>query len=149
MACDPHGPAVVAPAWVRRDATFDGVRRQLDEYFAGQRTRFEIALDLAGTPFQRAVWQALCAIPYGITISYGALAQRVGNAKAVRAVGLANGRNPVAIVVPCHRVIGASGALTGYGGGLDNKHRLLALEMAREPLGHLLPAPVSPWDRAP
>jgi methylated-DNA-[protein]-cysteine S-methyltransferase len=99
---------------------------QLAEYFAGQRTRFE--LPLAGTGFQRRVWAALQDIPYGETISYRELARRTGNAAASRAVGLANGKNPVSIIVPCHRVVGADGSLTGYGGGLDRKRFLLALE---------------------
>lgn len=103
---------------------------QLDEYFARRRTVFDLPLDLAGTAFQCSVWQALRTIPFGHTASYGALAQRIGKPLAVRAVGSANGRNPVPIVVPCHRVIGASGALTGYAGGLARKRYLLALEGA-------------------
>ncbi|MGH3136880.1 MAG: methylated-DNA--[protein]-cysteine S-methyltransferase [Gaiellaceae bacterium] len=101
---------------------------QLREYFAGQRTTFELPLDLRGTPFQVQAWQALASIPYGTTVSYGEQARRLGRPSAVRAVGAANGRNPVAIVLPCHRVIGASGALTGYGGGLDVKQALLEHE---------------------
>jgi len=101
---------------------------QLKEYFAGQLTTFDLPLALDGTGFQRAVWTGLCQIPYGETISYGELARRIGQPSASRAVGLANGRNPVSIVVPCHRVIGANGNLTGYGGGLDRKRYLLALE---------------------
>ena len=101
---------------------------QLDEYFAGTRTTFDLPLDVEGSPFQRTVWDGLCGIGYGETISYGTLAERIGNPKAVRAVGLANGRNPVSIVVPCHRVIGADGSMTGYGGGIDRKVFLLALE---------------------
>ena len=102
--------------------------RELGQYFASQRTRFEVALDLAGTTFQREAWQALCAIPFGQTASYGAQAQRIGRPKAARAIGGANARNPVAIIVPCHRVIGASGAATGYDGGIDRKRFLLAHE---------------------
>ncbi len=102
--------------------------RQLDEYFGGSRTAFDLPLDVEGSAFQRSVWQGLCAIPFGQTISYGELARRIGNARAVRAVGLANGRNPVSIVVPCHRVIGADGSMTGYGGGIERKVFLLALE---------------------
>ena len=102
--------------------------RQLTEYFAGHRTEFGLSLDLAGTPFQRRVWSALLAIPYGETRSYAQIALQMGNPGAVRAVGAANGRNPVAIVAPCHRVIGSSGKLTGFAGGLDAKARLLALE---------------------
>lgn len=103
-------------------------REQLDEYFAGTRSRFDLPLDLLGTDFQRRVWSGLCDIAFGETISYGELARRIGNPRAVRAVGLANGRNPVSIVVPCHRVIGADGSMTGYGGGIDRKRFLLALE---------------------
>jgi methylated-DNA-[protein]-cysteine S-methyltransferase len=97
----------------------------LDEYFAGRRWRFDLPLSLDGTVFQRAVWAALRQIPYGQTASYGDIAARVGNPKAVRAVGGANNRNPVAIIVPCHRVIGHGGSLVGYGGGLDTKRWLL------------------------
>lgn len=105
--------------------------RQLTAYFAGQRTRFDLPLDLqAGTPFQQSVWQALLAIPAGATTSYAALGRQLGRPQAARAVGAAVGRNPVSIVVPCHRVMGASGALTGYAGGLDRKQALLRLEGA-------------------
>lgn len=102
--------------------------RQLKEYFAGSRRGFELPLRLKGTEFQQRVWNALTAIPYGATISYGELAKRIGNPNASRAVGLANGRNPISILVPCHRVIGADGSLTGYGGGLARKQWLLAHE---------------------
>jgi len=101
---------------------------QVREYFAGERTAFELQLDLRGTPFQLQAWQALASIPYGTTVSYGEQARRLGRPSAVRAVGAANGRNPVAIVLPCHRVIGARGELTGYGGGLDVKEALLQHE---------------------
>jgi methylated-DNA-[protein]-cysteine S-methyltransferase len=101
---------------------------QLAEYFAGERTGFDLPLVMDGTDFQRRVWAALRDIPYGETISYGELAGRIGNASASRAVGLANGKNPVAVIVPCHRVVGSDGSLTGYGGGLDRKRFLLALE---------------------
>ena len=105
--------------------------RQLDEYFAQERTAFDLALDLrGGTAFQQAVWQALRAIPPGQTRSYGEISRRIGKPRAVRAVGAAVGRNPVSIVVPCHRVMGADGSLTGYAGGLDRKTALLALEGA-------------------
>jgi methylated-DNA-[protein]-cysteine S-methyltransferase len=104
--------------------------RQLEEYFAGQRTRFTLPLDLSGTPFQRQVWRALLTIPFGETRSYAQIARQIGKPGAARAVGAANGRNPVSIVAPCHRVIGSTGALTGFGGGLDVKARLLALEGA-------------------
>jgi methylated-DNA-[protein]-cysteine S-methyltransferase len=104
--------------------------RQLEEYFAGRRTRFTLPLDLSGTPFQQKVWRALLTIPFGETRSYAQIARQIGKPGAARAVGAANGRNPISIVAPCHRVIGATGALTGYGGGLDVKARLLALEEA-------------------
>ena len=123
--------AAVPPGSRRDDAYFVDVRGQLDEYFAGTRTGFDVAVRLEGTEFQRAVWAQLCAIPYGSTISYGELARRVGNPKASRAVGLANGRNPIAVIVPCHRVIAGDGSLGGYGGGLDRKTALLDLEGAR------------------
>ncbi len=102
--------------------------RQLREYFAGSRTDFDLPLAPQGTEFQRQVWRRLQEIPYGETISYGELARRVGNPKASRAVGAANGQNPIPIVIPCHRVIGANGKLTGFGGGLPTKEALLALE---------------------
>ncbi|HYW58136.1 MAG TPA: methylated-DNA--[protein]-cysteine S-methyltransferase [Polaromonas sp.] len=105
------------------------VIRQLGEYFAGKRTEFDVALDLAyGTAFQQSVWQALLAIPQGGTASYGEVSSRIGKPAAVRAVGAAIGRNPVSIIVPCHRVMGAKGALTGYAGGLERKSALLRLE---------------------
>ena len=118
----------------RDDEPFLAVTAQLKEYFAGQRTEFDLALELAGTPFQRQVWAALGDIPYGQTISYGELAARIGKPGASRAVGLANGRNPVSIVVPCHRVVGANGSLTGYGGGMERKRYLLDLETGRGPI---------------
>ena len=102
--------------------------RQLKEYFAGTRNRFELELDFAGTDFQKKVWQALLTIPFGETRSYSQIAAQIGNPKAVRAVGAANGRNPISIVAPCHRVIGASGGLTGFAGGLEAKQYLLELE---------------------
>ncbi len=102
--------------------------RQLIEYFAGKRRAFELDLDFAGTPFQRRVWAALLSIPYGETRSYGEIARQLGEPRAVRAVGAANGKNPISIVAPCHRVIGATGKLTGFAGGLEIKARLLALE---------------------
>ena len=102
--------------------------RQLAEYFAGRRTGFDLPLDLRGTPFQLAVWQSLAAVPYGRTVSYSQQAAAVSRPKAVRAVGQANGRNPVPIVLPCHRVVGANGSLTGFGGGLDIKLSLLRHE---------------------
>ena len=104
------------------------VQRQLEQYFGGERKQFDLPLAANGTDFQRRVWQSLCAIPFGQTASYGQLAAALGNPNASRAVGLANGKNPIAIVVPCHRVIGANGTLTGYAGGLENKRMLLELE---------------------
>lgn len=107
---------------------------QLDEYFAGERTDFDLVLVPRGTPFQLAVWNELQRIPYGATISYGALAKRIGKPDAVRAVGAANGANPIPIVIPCHRVIGANGSLTGYGGGLPIKRALLEIERPQRSL---------------
>ncbi|GHA12988.1 methylated-DNA--protein-cysteine methyltransferase [Streptomyces spiroverticillatus] len=107
---------------------FPEVIAQLEAYFQGELTEFTIPLALHGTPFQRSVWEQLQQIPYGETRTYGQLAQELGNMGASRAVGLANGKNPVGIIVPCHRVIGSTGNLTGYGGGLDRKQRLLAFE---------------------
>jgi methylated-DNA-[protein]-cysteine S-methyltransferase len=105
--------------------------RQLAEYFAGRRTKFSLTLDFAGTPFQRKVWNALLTIPFGKTRSYAQIAKQIGSPSASRAVGAANGRNPIAIVAPCHRVIGAGGKLTGFAGGLEAKAYLLALESGR------------------
>ena len=102
--------------------------QQLQEYFAGKRKAFNLPLDMRGTPFQKNVWEALLAIPFGQTRSYGELAKQLGAPSASRAVGAANGRNPISIVVPCHRVIGSSGKLTGFAGGLETKARLLGLE---------------------
>ncbi|MFE9647688.1 methylated-DNA--[protein]-cysteine S-methyltransferase [Streptomyces sp. NPDC006365] len=110
------------------DTPFGETIDQLKAYFAGELKEFDLPLRLDGTPFQRTVWEQLRRIPYGETRSYGELADALGNAKASRAVGLANGRNPVGIIVPCHRVVGANGSLTGYGGGLDRKKRLLDFE---------------------
>ncbi|GAB2576327.1 methylated-DNA--[protein]-cysteine S-methyltransferase [Dyella jejuensis] len=106
----------------------DFARRQLDEYFAGVRQIFELPLHPLGTPFQLAVWRALAEIPYGTTASYAEVARRIGQPQAVRAVGAANGCNPIPIIVPCHRVIGSDGSLTGFGGGLPTKRFLLAWE---------------------
>jgi methylated-DNA-[protein]-cysteine S-methyltransferase len=121
----------VDPEWRPADEPFADVREQLSEYFAGERLDFDVSLAMAGTRFQRRVWDALREIPYGETATYGELAQRLGRPSASRAVGLANGRNPIAVIVPCHRVIGSDGSLTGYGGGLERKSFLLALEAAR------------------
>src|ERR1700761_7495610 len=106
--------------------------RQLGEYFAGKRKTFSVPLEMRGTSFQKNVWEALLAIPFGETRSYGQLARLLGNPQAMRAVGAANGRNPISIIVPCHRVIGSSGALTGFAGGLKTKQHLLSLENAAE-----------------
>ena len=114
--------------WIYNEVPFEIVRRQLAEYFAGERKDFDLPLSLSGTEFQVAVLKALQQIPYGETMSYGAVAKQIGRPKAVRAVGAANGRNPIPIIVPCHRVIGTSGDLTGFGGGLDTKAALLRLE---------------------
>ena len=118
------------PEWRRadRDRHLRAATRELRAYFAGELRQFSLALAPAGTPFQLDVWRALAAIPYGETTSYGELAKRIGRGKAVRAVGAANGSNPLPIVLPCHRVIGSNGSLTGYGGGLSIKRALLALE---------------------
>lgn len=125
-----HRPsaAIFGAAADEVDEAFAEPARQLREYFAGERTAFDVPLALTGTLFQRRVWAALQEIPYGETVSYGQLADQIGQPTAARAVGLANGRNPIAIIVPCHRVIGSDGSLTGYGGGLDRKQHLLAFE---------------------
>jgi methylated-DNA-[protein]-cysteine S-methyltransferase len=127
MAEQAHEPSTSAE-WVRDDRVFGDVAEQLRAYFAGELTAFDVPLRLEGTAFQRSVWSALTEIPYGRTWSYGQVGAHIGKPSAMRAVGLANGRNPVAIIVPCHRVIGASGKLVGYGGGLDRKVFLLELE---------------------
>ncbi len=127
METERHASAQSRDA-VRDAAPLRGARQQLDEYFGGERREFSLVLDADGTKFQRSVWRALCGIPYGATASYGDIAKRIRNPKAVRAVGLANGRNPISIIIPCHRVIGADGSLTGYGGGIERKRFLLALE---------------------
>jgi methylated-DNA-[protein]-cysteine S-methyltransferase len=127
-----HFPAIPATA-ESDDAALAPIVEQLQAYFAGELTAFELTLDLRGTPFQRRVWEALQEIPYGETISYGELARWVGNPNACRAVGTANGHNPVAIVVPCHRVIAADGGIGGYGGGLERKVWLLDHEAGRLP----------------
>lgn len=121
-------PKPVAPDWVRSAEALAFARVQLQAYFAGTRQHFELPLHPLGTPFQCTVWHALAQIPYGTTLSYGELARRIGQPQAMRAVGAANGRNPLPIVLPCHRVIGANGSLTGFGGGLPTKRWLLELE---------------------
>jgi methylated-DNA-[protein]-cysteine S-methyltransferase len=116
------------PAWREDPTPLAEPIRQLRAYFAGELETFDLPLAPQGTPFQLKVWKRLCGVPYGETISYGQLARRIGNPNASRAVGLANGSNPIPIIIPCHRVIGANGKLTGYGGGLPIKEKLLALE---------------------
>jgi methylated-DNA-[protein]-cysteine S-methyltransferase len=124
----------INPAWKRDDEAFGDTREQLNEYFAGSRREFDLPLSMVGNPFELRVWDELQTIPYGETTSYGEIARRIGNPGAPRAVGLANGRNPIAVIVPCHRVIGADGSLTGYGGGLERKRLLLDLETGVLPL---------------
>jgi methylated-DNA-[protein]-cysteine S-methyltransferase len=128
-----HGLPVAALG-VRDDATLPDVREQMAEYFAGERQEFDVVLAPIGTPFQAAVWAALRTVPYGTTTTYGALAAQIGRPTAVRAVGGANGRNPIGVIVPCHRVVGADGTLTGYAGGLERKRFLLELESRSSPL---------------
>jgi methylated-DNA-[protein]-cysteine S-methyltransferase len=137
-----HGPPPVDDAdWVEDDGRGPAsgllarTQQQLEEYFAGTRTTFDLPLTPAGTAFQRRVWDALRTIPYGTTVSYSALARRLGDLGATRAVGAANARNPIPIIVPCHRVVGADGTLTGFGGGLDRKRWLLEHEGALMMLG--------------
>ncbi|HEV2268831.1 MAG TPA: methylated-DNA--[protein]-cysteine S-methyltransferase [Steroidobacteraceae bacterium] len=125
-------PLQRAGEWIADAKPFRAAVAQLQEYFAGERRRFDLPLAPRGTEFQRRVWRALTEIPYGKTVSYGELARRIMKPSASRAVGLANGANPLPIIVPCHRVIGADGSLTGFGGGLPIKRRLLALEGAGE-----------------
>jgi methylated-DNA-[protein]-cysteine S-methyltransferase len=129
MEVHKHGP-VRTPEWRQDASKFQDAFRQLRDYFAGKRRTFDLPLAPQGTEFQQRVWKALLEIPFGETMSYGALAKTLGMPAASRAVGAANGRNPLSIVVPCHRVIGANGSLTGYGGGLPRKRWLLAHESA-------------------
>lgn len=119
------------PSWSRDDSVLRSVKASLDAYFGGRTRSFDLPLVMRGTPFQKKVWQVLRTIPYGETRSYRWLAETVGNPAASRAVGAANGANPIPIIVPCHRVIGANGALTGFGGGIDTKRFLLELEAGR------------------
>jgi methylated-DNA-[protein]-cysteine S-methyltransferase len=130
--CFQAGPRPRQPhaGWIADPAPFRAAAAQLAEYFAGKRRRFDLPLAPRGTEFQKRVWRALTEIPYGKTVSYGELARRIEKPSASRAVGLANGANPLPIIVPCHRVIGADGSLTGFGGGLPIKRKLLALEAA-------------------
>ena len=126
-----HHPGAFAAPEAPNDKLLQRAGRELREFFAGKRERFDVPLDLQGTPFQRSVWQRLLRIAAGTTRSYGEIAKEVGAAKAVRAVGGAVGRNPVSVIVPCHRVVGSNGSLTGYAGGLDRKRKLLELEAPR------------------
>lgn len=126
-----HAHAPSRDGWWRDDSAFPEVAHQLSAYFAGDLTEFDVDYTLVGTEFQRRVWTALLTIPYGQTRSYGELAGQIGSPTASRAVGFANGRNPISIIVPCHRVIGSNGSLTGYGGGIDRKKSLLELERRR------------------
>jgi len=127
LLMEPHR---IEEGWVRSDdaAPFPDARRQLAAYFEGSLREFDLPLAPSGTAFQARVWEELLRIPYGRTLSYGQLASRIGKPGAARAVGLANGRNPIAVIVPCHRVIGADGSATGYGGGLERKAVLLGIE---------------------
>lgn len=129
MVTQRHGP-FFSETWKRDDNAkpFGEARKQLAAYFAGELAEFDLPLNMIGTEFQKTVWRELLNIPFGVTISYGELASRVGNPSASRAVGAANGRNPISIIVPCHRVIGSNGKLTGYGGGMERKEWLLAHE---------------------
>jgi|HubBroStandDraft_6_1064221.scaffolds.fasta_scaffold555345_2 methylated-DNA-[protein]-cysteine S-methyltransferase len=127
-------PIAIAPAWEHTETPFAAVATQLEEYFSGRRHTFDVALEMHGTPFELRVWSGLREIPYGETMSYGELASRIGQPTGARAVGLANGRNPISVIVPCHRVIGADGSLTGYGGGLERKRILLELERGQAQL---------------
>lgn len=117
--------------WKEDSGPFRNVINQLESYFAGELKKFDVNVEPKGTVFQQAAWKALLTIPYGSTISYGEQAQRMGKPRASRAVGAANGRNPISIIIPCHRVIGHSGRLTGYGGGIENKQYLLDLERGK------------------
>lgn len=130
---DGRHPTEPDPGWIYAEKPFQRPIRQLEEYFSGKRKTFTITLAPQGTPFQQRVWQALRAIPYGQTQSYGQIAKAVGKPSASRAVGAANGQNPISIIVPCHRVIGSNGKLVGYGGGLSIKETLLAHESSHHP----------------
>jgi methylated-DNA-[protein]-cysteine S-methyltransferase len=121
-------PIIIQEDWKNRLGFFAPVKAQLRAYFKGELKQFDLALAPVGTPFQLKVWEALRTIPYGELVSYKTIAEAIGNPKAVRAVGAANGRNPIPVVVPCHRCIGSDGSLTGFGGGLDTKKRLIDLE---------------------
>jgi methylated-DNA-[protein]-cysteine S-methyltransferase len=143
----PDGRPMVREEWVREDHSplLAEARGQIAAYFEGRLRDFDLPLAPAGTPFQQQVWEALRQIPYGATISYGELARRIGRPGSARAVGLANGANPIAVILPCHRVIGANGKLVGYGGGLPRKEALLAFEAA---VLASRPLPACCWDRS-
>lgn len=130
----PREAVLIRPEWEPDTGALREIRRELEAYFSGRLRTFGVPVRPEGTDFQRRVWETLCRIPYGETISYAELARQVGNPRAVRAVGMANGANPIAIVVPCHRVIGSSGALVGFGGGLPIKQALLDLERGQRRL---------------
>lgn len=125
---EPRRPRETPATWLQAARPFIATRAQLQEYFAGERQQFDLPMHPVGTDFQLSVWRELSRIPYGVTNSYGEIARRIDRPKAMRAVGAANGRNPLPIIVPCHRVIGSNGSLTGFGGGLPTKEFLLALE---------------------
>ena len=148
LKLDAHDQALVAVMWDNEDykrvrlakplednqhPMLQRVKNQLEEYFVGRRQQFDLPLDFQGTDFQQQVWKALLTIPYGETRSYKEIALQIGNEKAVRAVGAANGKNPISIIAPCHRVIGSGGALVGFAGGLDKKQILLSLEQSQIP----------------
>ena len=137
--------------WARDEDSFEPLSSQLDAYFTGQLTHFDLPLCSAGTEYQRRVWAALAQVPYGQTVSYGALARQLGNPGAARAVGLANARNPISIVVPCHRVIGSNGALVGYAAGRERKQWLLGHEATRptEPTGQTVNDTTAPAGEPP
>ncbi len=128
-------PIPVEKDWIRDPVFFNLVKDQLQSYFSGNRTHFDLTLAPRGTVFQLKVWKALRSIPYGQLVTYKQIAERIGNPKTMRAVGGANGRNPLPVIVPCHRVIGSNGKLTGFGGGLDIKQRLIDFEKQNTPLG--------------
>ena len=125
---DGKHPMKIDKTWKENRSPFKDVIKQLEQYFSGRLKKFSVPLALEGSKFQRSVWRALTTIPYGATVSYGAIAKKIGNSHASRAVGAANGQNPVSIIVPCHRVIGSNGQLVGYGGGLSIKETLIDLE---------------------
>jgi methylated-DNA-[protein]-cysteine S-methyltransferase len=137
---EPHkyGPSI-DPSWIEDEPRLRGVREQLDAYFAGTRARFDVPLAPRGTAFQKAVWHALTTIPYGSTTTYREIAKIIGRPEAVRAVGAANGRNPISIIVPCHRVVGSDGSLVGYAGGIPLKRRLLDLERSASVAARVTP----------